>query len=166
MNSFLRFMQINILVWTLQCTDNQILYLFCQRKYEKAPSNLRYFSKIPAIFSTDLTVQKQQKYKIYLSFYSTYLGYITLVGLRKWSIHAVSSHYRYLSNDSLDFGRPQASLSLPGTWTSLDLDRRLLTNLTFICPSKYCVETNSISISYWMLISKYKIRILKQDLGG
>ena len=131
MNSFLHFMQINILVWTLQCTDNQSLYLFCQRKYEKAPSNLEYFSKIPAIFSTDLTVQK--KYKIHLSFYSTYLGYITLVGLRKWSIHAVSSHYRYLSNDSLDFGRPQASLSLPGT--SLDLDRRILTNLTLICPS-------------------------------
>ena len=65
MNSFLHFMQINFLVWTPQCTDNQILHLFCQRKYEKAPSNLGYFSKILAIFSTDLTVEKQQKYKIH-----------------------------------------------------------------------------------------------------
>ena len=42
------------------------------KKYEKVPSNLGYFSKIPAIFSTNMTVKKQQKYKITLSFLSTW----------------------------------------------------------------------------------------------
>ena len=35
-------MQINFLVWTQQCADNQIFSLFCQRKYERALSNLGY----------------------------------------------------------------------------------------------------------------------------
>ena len=43
-------MLINILVQTIACTENLILYLFFPSKQEKTPLNLGYFSKIAEIF--------------------------------------------------------------------------------------------------------------------
>ena len=63
-------------------------FCFVHANIKKNPSRVEYFSKIAEILSTAQTtqsVQRQQKQKqnINLSFYSTYLGYITLKGRPK-----------------------------------------------------------------------------------
>ena len=58
-----------------------ILHSFSPWRYEKNTSKVGYFSKIADIFNTALTAksaEQQQKYKVHLCFYSTYLAYVTL----------------------------------------------------------------------------------------
>ena len=63
----------------MHCTETLILYQFCPWKYEKKILKSRILlSKIAEIFSTALMAIAIAKVQDNLSFYTMYLGYITL----------------------------------------------------------------------------------------
>ena len=64
--SFLTYMSINILVWTLQCAETLDLYLFCP--WKKIPSKLGYFSRIEEIFLTAASPKPDQNQNLKLCF--------------------------------------------------------------------------------------------------